>query len=408
MKHVSCGKDVKDNFKKLYGSVKLEQLERYDKLLRGFKGLGAGSECCICSSSGRVEIIGNHTDHNGGKVMGAAVSLDILAAFAPADDNFVVVRSEGHSDIKFKLDEIDVKEPTSKGMIKGVLKGFADRNLKIGGLRAYVTSTVPSGSGLSSSAAYEMLFAQIFNNLYNSGAVDSVTLAEIAQYSEREYFNKPCGLLDQGVVALGNIVEIDFKNGFCYRQIDSDLFDFDLVVVNAGGSHADLTEHYAAIPREMKDVAEYFGKTRLADVDEAEFESEMHNVQEKVGLRAALRAKHFFEENKRVDYAYNCLKAGDKTGFLRAISQSGESSIKYLQNCRYDGGDDKLYNAVKLCESMLEGKGATRLHGGGFAGTVLNVVEKSYTAEFTTKARQSFGENNVYLLKIRSCGTTVL
>lgn len=407
MQFVKNGEQVKHLFKQLYGSVTLSQVSRYNQLIKWFNDSFGGEGCYICSSSGRVELVGNHTDHNGGRVMGCTVNLDILAGFMPTDDNTVVIKSKGYKDISFTLDEIDLKEVNSAGMAKGVLKGFSERGYAIGGFKVCMTSTVAGGAGISSSAAYELLIGQIVNNLYNGGKVTPEELAQIGQFSENVYFNKPCGLLDQSVIALGGVVELDFKDGLQSKHVECDMSKYNLVLVDTGGSHANLTEHYAAIPQEMKAVANYLGVNRLIEVDSSVFFAKYDEIVEKVGLRPALRAKHFYEENQRVDNAALSLEKGDWKKFIEIINQSGQSSLTQLQNCSYPGGDTLIPDALELT-SKLNPTGATRVHGGGFAGTILNIVDRNLAEEFVSKLEEVYGKDKVFLLKVRSVGTMVL
>lgn len=407
MQFVKSGEQVKELFKQLYGNVTLSQVSRYNRLIKWFNKSFGGNGCYVCSSAGRVELIGNHTDHNGGRVMGCTVNLDILAGFMPTDDGTVVIKSKGYKDISFTLDDIDEKEVNSSGMAKGVLKAFQLRGYSVGGFKVCMTSTVAGGAGISSSAAYELLIGQIVNNLYNDGKVSPEELAQIGQYAENVYFNKPCGLLDQSVIALGGIVKLDFKDGLVSQRINSDMSRYNLVLVDTGGSHANLTDHYAAIPAEMKAVANYMGADRLIEKDSAEFFARYDEIVKNVGLRPALRAKHFYEENARVDEAGRCLEKGEWTSFIELINQSGQSSLTQLQNCSYPGGDTLIPDAIALARK-LNPDGAVRVHGGGFAGTILNIVDRRHSREFVGEMQKVYGKNKVFLLKVRSVGTKVL
>jgi len=406
MKLYTCANELKKSFPLLYGNVKLEQIKRYNKLIRHFRATFGQKSCYVASAGGRVELVGNHTDHNGGKVLGATVSIDIAAAFLPRDDGKVVVSSDGYTDLVFTVDEIGQKEATSAGLIKGVMARLVELGYKIGGFSAYTHSTVPVGAGVSSSAAFELLVGQIQNHLYNDGAIDAVTLAKVGQYAENVYFEKPCGLLDQGVIAVGNVVEMDFANGFEYEQLASHMGGLSLVLINSG-SHSKLTSEYAAIPTEMKAVAQYFGKERLCEVDEDEFFAKINDVTEKVGLRPSLRATHFFEENKRVENAAAALKAGDLTRFLTALNQSGESSATKLQNVTYEGSDGKLAEVISTAKKH-NASGAVRVHGGGFAGSALCVVRNENRKKFVDDMQRIYGKANVTVVRVRSVGACVL
>ncbi len=407
MRIVRHGSEVSDMFGALYGSNCDGQTERYDKLIGWFEKSFGGDGCYICSSSGRVEVIGNHTDHNGGKIVGCTVNLDIIAAFLPSDDGKVTIKSKGYKDISFTLDELEEIEIGSRGMAKGMLRGLKECGYAIGGFSACMTSDIASGAGISSSAAYELMIGQIVNALYNDGKVTPVELAKIGQYAENVYFNKPCGLLDQGVIAVGGIVFIDFKDGFSYRSVLSDLRDFDLVLVDTGGSHANLTEHYASIPREMKSVAAFFGKDRLIDVAPDVFFSDYDEVKKALGERPALRAKHFYKENCRVEITCRALENNDTSEFIKLINASGDSSLYQLQNCSYEGGDTLIPDAIALARQVCPSC-ASRVHGGGFAGTVLNIVPKAETRGFAEKMASVYGKDKVYRLSVRTVGTCVL
>lgn len=406
MEKFSSGRQVTGKFPALYGKKTFFQLKRYDELIRSFKKKYKSRFCYLASSSGRVELVGNHTDHNGGKVIGCTVSLDIVAAFLPNDENRVSVCGNGYRDIVFDLSEVDKVESGSVGMVKGVLSGLKKRGKKIGGFDALLNTTLPGGAGISSSAAFQLLIAVIQNNLYNNGEISAKTLAEVGQYAENVYFNKPCGLLDQGVIAVGGVVEIDFKNGFEEKQLGGNLLGLNMVVVDTGKSHSSLTEHYAAIPREMKAVAVHFGKDRLADVDEALFFNNIKRVSDNVGARPSLRAKHFFEENHRVELFGKALAENDRKTLLSVVNESGQSSINQLQNCSV-GDDRTIADAVEFGRGLCKNC-AVRVHGGGFAGTILALVENKEVSRFTDEMAKRYGKNKVFVLKVRTKGATVL
>lgn len=405
MEKYTNGRQVTARFAELYGKKTFAQFVRYDKLIGKFKKKYKSDFCYLASSSGRVELVGNHTDHNGGKVVGCTVDLDIVAAFLPNDTDRVVVCGNGYRDIVIDLADVDVVESGSAGMVKGVLAGLKNRGKKIGGFSALLDSTVPSGAGLSSSAAFQLLIGAIENALYNNGEISAQTLAEVGQYAENVYFNKPCGLLDQGVIAVGGVVGIDFKNGFAETKLGSDLLGLKMIVVDTGKSHSGLTEHYAAIPREMKGVAQFFGKQRLADVDENGFLQHFGEIKRQAGERASLRAKHFFEENRRVEQVGRALETGDKQLLLEAVSSSGDSSIYQLQNCSVES-DDTLKDAVLYARSICP-HCASRVHGGGFQGTILAVLEHN-ASQFADEMAKRYGKDKVHVLKVRSVGATVL
>ncbi len=406
MEKFTCARQASGRFVALYGKKTFHQLKRYESLIRKFKRKYGASYCYLASSSGRVELVGNHTDHSGGKVVGCTVNLDIIAAFLPDDSGMVTVCSNGYRDIKFALDDVDNVESGSIGMVKGVLAGLKKRGKNIGGFRALLNTTVPSGAGISSSAAFQLLVAVIQNALYNDGSLSPRLMAEVGQYAENVYFQKPCGLLDQGVIAEGGVVTIDFKNGFSATKLDGNLAGLNLVVIDTGKSHASLTEHYAAIPAEMKAVATHFGKDRLADVDEKLFFDNLRRVEREVGNRPTLRAKHFFEENRRVDDFCAALQNGDKASLLKIIGDSGDSSISQLQNCNVND-DRTVAEAVEFVRKVCP-QCASRVHGGGFAGTILAVVGDREVKKLCDEVSKRYGKEKVHALKVRTIGATVL
>jgi galactokinase len=402
---------------KLYGESALEkQKARYAKAEKEFiANFGEHEGVRIFSASGRTEVSGNHTDHNCGKVLAAAVDLDVIAFVIPTDDGIITVKSEGFdlitvdtSDLKAKKEE----ENTSAALIRGVAAGFANNRMNIGGFKAYMTSDVLKGSGVSSSAAFEVLTGNILSGLYNESAVSAVKIAQIAQYAENEYFGKPSGLLDQMASSVGGFVRIDFKNTnaplIVPIEFDMAKYGYTLCIVDTKGSHADLTPEYAAIPEEMKSVAGVFGKKVLREVKEEDFRSRIAEIREKCGDRATLRALHFFDENKRVDKAAEALKSGDIDSFFKAINESGNSSYKYLQNVYAASKPSEQGVAMGLytAEKVLDGKGASRVHGGGFAGTIQAFVPNDLLDEFIKAEEAIFGEGSCHKLYIRPIGGT--
>ncbi len=401
------GTQVKPYLKDLYGSATYDQILRYDSLICNFKKQFKQSWCHVATSSGRIEIVGNHTDHNGGQVLGCAISFDILAAFVPNNDGKIRIKSQGHGDMVFSVEDIYKVEGGSIGMAKGVLAYLQDHGYKIGGFYASLQSTLPSGVGISSSAAFQCLVGAIVNHCYNDGKISAEVVARAGQFAENKYFGKPCGLLDQGVIAVGGVVTIDFANGFDAQAVENLPTGYDFVLVNTGGNHATLTSHYAAITDEMRAVSNYFGCNRLVDVDEQKFFDSYSNVVNKLGLRPALRAKHFFEENKVVQTAISALQSGDMSTFVQMVNKSGESSLTQLQNCSTGGGDTVIADAITLAKSICPTCGA-RVHGGGFAGTILCVVPQNQTQRFVQLMQQRYGEDTAYVLKARKFGATVL
>ncbi len=361
------------------------------------------------SSPGRIEVAGNHTDHNHGKVLTAAISVDTLAFVTPSDDETVRVNSRGYEPFECNLRDLTPNPSeagTSKALIKGIASYLRDEGFKTGGFYASVTSDVPAAAGVSSSASFELLIAEIFNKLYNDGRIGAVKKAQASQYAENVFFMKPCGLLDQSAISLGGVSAIDFSDT-ANPKIEKagwPFSDLDVIVVNTGGNHADLTDEYASIRKEMEEVAALYGKSCLRDVDYKMFLSDLPELQKKTSGRALLRAMHFFDENVRVDEAVSAIASKDEEGFLKAVKESGDSSYRLLQNC-YVAGD--LSERIPLgiaVSSHTVGVRAVRVHGGGFAGTIIAYVDKSESENYCVRMKEIFGGNSVYKLAIREEG----
>lgn len=390
------------------------QKERYSATVSRFEALfGAEREVEIYSAPGRTEVGGNHTDHNHGKVMAAGVNLDAVAVVSLNNENIVRVKSEGYKIDAVDLDNLGVmpaERGRSESLIRGVCAAFKNRGYNIGGFDAATVSDVLSGSGLSSSAAFEVLIGTILNHLFNDGKVSAVEIAQIAQFAENEYFGKPCGLMDQMACSVGGFVKIDFKDPAVpvINKVDFDFASCNhaLCIVDTGGNHADLTDEYAAVRGEMEAAAAKFGKSVLRDVDIAEFEKNIPLIRESVGDRAVLRAMHFFNENRRVELLASALGSGDFEAFKSLIIESGFSSYMYNQNvytCKAPA-DQPVSVALAICQDILGGKGAWRVHGGGFAGTIQAFVPMDLLDEFKAKICAVFGEKSCYVLNIRPEG----
>lgn len=365
------------------------------------------------SAPGRTELGGNHTDHQRGRVLAAAVDMDILAAVRERQDNMVRVQSEGYPLITVKLDALSPVQSEKNGsaaLIRGVAAKMQELGGKLGGFDACLTSNVPGGSGLSSSAAFEVLFGTIFNLLYNGGRFSAVELARIGQYAENVYFGKPSGLLDQSACAAGGIVAMDFKDPAQMKleRIDVDFADFGyaLCIIDSRASHADLTHEYAAIPEEMKCVSALFGKDVLREVSEAEFYANLPRVRKEAGDRAALRAMHFFAEDRRAAEEAEALKRGDFAAFLSLVRASGASSAQYLQNVTPQGAtrEQALMLTIALAEKLLSGRGAVRVHGGGFGGTAQAFVPLDLLDTFRQGMEAVLGAGACHVLHIRPVG----
>lgn len=393
----------------------VSQTARYIRMIKRHEELfNTEEDVWMISAPGRTEIGGNHTDHNRGKVLTAAVNLDTLAAVSRRQDTLVHVHSEGYEPITLdlaKLEPAAEEQGKTAGLIRGVAARMKSLGYQIGGFDAAVTSNVRSGSGLSSSAAFEVLVCAIQDALYNGWTVDYKTRAQISQYAENVYFGKPSGLLDQMGSSTGGLVFIDFKRddpAVRPMRYDFNQKGYSLVVVNAGGSHADLTDHYAAIPAEMKQVAGFFGEEVLRQVRPEQLFQEVGAIRGQVSDRAILRAGHFFHENNRVVREVEALERDDLPAFFQEVIRSGQSSFMYLQNVYPDPEKQSLSLALALAEEMLEGKGAWRVHGGGFAGTTLNFVPNEGLERFIDKMESAFGRHSCQVLDIRPEGASCL
>lgn len=391
------------------------QKERYQKAKEEFVSLYGTTPSLAFSAPGRTEVGGNHTDHNNGCVLAAGVSLDVIAMVEPTNDGKITIKSEGFPINTIDTSDLNVKkeeENTSAALIRGMAAGLKANGHKIGGFKAYATSNVLKGSGLSSSAAYEVLVGTILNGLYNDGNVSDVEIAQIAQYAENVFFGKPSGLMDQMASSVGGFITIDFEDTK-KPVINSIDFDFaksghSLCIVDTKGNHADLTPEYAAIPQEMKAVANYFGKDVLREITKQDILDNINGIREVCGDRAVLRAFHFFDDNERVLKEADALNNNSFQTFLQLINESGNSSLAYLQNifatCAAD--EQGLSLALYLAKSILKDKGACRVHGGGFAGTIQAFVPNELLDEFKTEMEKVFGKDSCYVLSIRNCGGT--
>ena len=402
-------------FEELYqGSVEAQKA-RYETITAGYEECyGKAQELSYFSAPGRTEVGGNHTDHNHGCVLAAAVNLDIVAAAAKNDDNVVRLKSLEYPG----MDVIDLNDlaPQEKEMekaaslIRGVCARCRELGYTVGGFNAYTATQVLKGSGLSSSAAFEVVIVTAISHLFNNGAIDAVTAAQIAQYAENVYFGKPSGLMDQTASSVGGFTAIDFHDPKkpVLEKVDFDLAKYNhaLCIVDTGGNHADLTGDYAAIPVEMKSVARLLGAEVLRDADEGEFWNRLGELRQKVGDRAVLRAMHFFSDSRTAQEEAALLKAGDFDGFKEKIIASGRSSATRLQNvfaCS-NPSEQGLSLALAVSEKLLAGKGAWRVHGGGFAGTIQAFVPVEMLEEYRSAMEAVFGEGTCHVLSIRSAG----
>ena len=379
----------------------------------GFAAAFGGTPTCYFSAPGRTEIGGNHTDHQRGRVLAAAVNLDTVAAVCPNGTDVIRIQSKG-----YPLCEVNVKElepvaseiNTTPSLVRGIAARFTELGCKVEGFDAYCESTVLPGSGLSSSAAVEVLIGTIINGLFFEGKVSAPEIAQIGQYAENVFFGKPCGLMDQTASAVGNLVTIDFfdKDHPVIEPVD---FDFAscghaLCIIDTGADHADLTDEYAAIPGECKSVAAYMGKDVLSQIDEKEFYAKIPELRKACGDRAVMRAIHFYQENARVPLQVEALRNGDFDRFLMLVKQSGYSSYMYLQNVIPAGykAHQEVGVALALCEHYLAGRGAYRVHGGGFAGTIQAFVPFDMLDGFVAALDSVLGEGACHVLSIRPQG----
>ena len=410
------GGRLDERLKRVYvaeSEIKL-QYERFCSLADDFdEFFSSGADIRMFSAPGRTEVGGNHTDHNHGRVLAAGINLDAVALASKNDDNIVRIKSKGYAMDVVDISDLSVhheEEGHSPALVRGVINGFLNHGLNIGGFDAVTASRVLSGSGLSSSAAYEVLVGTMLNYLYNDGSVDAVTIAKIAQYAENEYFGKPCGLMDQMASSVGGFITIDFENP---KQpiIEKVEFDFascghSLCIVDTKGSHSNLTDEYAAIRIEMESVARYFGKNVLREVDESEFKKNIPELRSELGDRAVLRAIHFFGDNSRVIKEVEALRNNDFESFKAYVIESGDSSYKYNQNVFAPKQADvqPVSVALALSEKILKGAGAWRVHGGGFAGTIQAFVPNGMLGEYKAEMEAVFGEGSCYVLSIRPVG----
>ena len=379
----------------------------------GFAAAFGGAPERYFSAPGRTEIGGNHTDHQRGRVLAAAVNLDTQAAVRINGANTIRILSKGYPMSTVELSQLTPREAeinTTPALIRGVAARFAELGCPVAGFDAYCESTVLPGSGLSSSAAYEVLIGTIINHLFFDGRVSQPEIAQIGQYAENVFFGKPCGLMDQTASAVGNLVTIDFFDKE-HPVITPVAFDFAacghaLCIIDSRASHADLTDEYAAIPGEIKKVCAHFGREVLTQIDEAEFYAAIPALRQSCGDRAVMRCIHFYQENARVPRQVAALQAGDFDEFLRLIGQSGRSSWMYLQNvipAGYKAHQDVAVS-LALCEHYLQGRGAFRVHGGGFAGTVQAFVPFDLLDSFRAGINAALGEGACHVLSIRPQG----
>lgn len=404
-------------FSKLYGCEQ-NQLEivkkRYRELINEFeKTFGVKGEISLFSAPGRTEIGGNHTDHQRGCVIAGSVNLDVIAVAALNNSEEIRIQSEGYPLDTINLNELEPDETEfnqAKALIRGVCAKFKALGYNLKGFDAYTTSNVLKGSGLSSSAAFEVLIGNILNGLFANGGVNPVEIAKIGQYAENVYFGKPSGLMDQMASSVGGAVAIDFQDNEnpVIKKIN---FDFSkcghaLCIIDSGADHADLTYEYAAIPFEMKEVAKFFDKEFLREVKKSDFLNKISEIRKVTGDRAVLRALHFFNENERAQKESEMLENGNFDEFLRLVKESGYSSYMYLQNVCPKGSvkEQSVAYTLAVCDEILKDRGAFRVHGGGFAGTIQAFVPEDMLEDFKNKIELTVGKNCCHILNIRPLG----
>lgn len=388
--------------------------ERIEKVCEGFaKTYGAMQDIRVFSAPGRTEIGGNHTDHQHGCVLAASVDLDILCAARKNNSTEIRMISEGFSQLTVDISDLTIHEEeknTSASLIRGIAAKIASMGYAIHGFDAYAISSVLGGSGLSSSAAYEVLIGTILNGLYCDSAISPVEIAKIGQYAENVFFGKPCGLMDQMASAVGGIIAIDFQQPSQpeIHQIQFDLLQegYALCIIDSGADHADLTDEYAFIPQEMCAVAACFDKKWLREVRKEDFMRDMARVRRQVGDRAVLRAIHFYADNTRAQQEAKLLAQGDFDAFLQVMRQSGQSSYMYLQNVSVNGAvqEQQVAYALAMCDELLGDRGAFRVHGGGFAGTVQAFVPLDMLEHFCVEMEKALAAHCCHVLSIRPAG----
>jgi galactokinase len=389
------------------------QKDRYINALKLFAEYYGDNDVSVYSAPGRSEIGGNHTDHQHGQVLAASVNVDAIAVVEKIDEPCVYVKSHGFDPKSVSLDslaKIDDEEETTGALIRGVLAKCKENGYKIGGFKAYIVSDVLVGSGLSSSAAFETLIGTIVSGLYNNWEISPIEIAKIGQYAENVYFGKPSGLMDQMACSVGSLVHIDFADveNPIIEKVDLDLesYGYSMCITDTRGSHADLTADYAAIPKEMKQVAHYFDREVLGNIDIDSILKSVRNIRESAGDRAVLRALHYACENERVGLEVDALKNGNFHDFLAQVKKSGDSSYKYLQNVYSSRNIEHQNLSIALAASdiVLGDLGASRVHGGGFAGTIQAFVPNDLVETYKNTMEDVFGKNTCQIMKIRKYG----
>lgn len=408
--------ELDDSLKYLYVSSDVDLYrDRYMSVINGYEEIfGKADEIALFSAPGRTEIGGNHTDHQHGCVIAGSVNLDVIAAASLNNENVVRIKSKGYPMDEINLDDLEINEKEydkAISLIRGVIKRITELGYEVKGFNAYTESNVMKGSGLSSSAAFEVLVGTIINHLFANAEISPVEIAKIGQFAENVYYNKPSGLLDQMASSVGAVVAVDFKDNDApiVKKVDFDLssFNHSLCIIDSGADHADLTNEYAAVTEEMRLVSEFFGKKYLREVSRDEFFNKLKDIRKAVNNdRAILRAIHYFNDSDRAVAETKAIEKGDFNEFCKLNRESGRSSFMYLQNV-YASSMPKAQAVsltIALCEEILGERGAFRVHGGGFAGTVQAFVPNDMVDEFKSRIEAVLGEGMCHILSIRPVG----
>ncbi|NPA36314.1 MAG: galactokinase [Chlorobi bacterium] len=407
-------------FRQLYGndaSVLKQQAERYESLMREFEEAHGTEDVELFSSPGRTEVGGNHTDHQFGRVLAGAVNMDNIAVVAKNDSDVIKIKSAGYPEFTVDISDLSKDESklyTSEALVKGICARMKELGYNIGGFTAHIHGNVLKGSGLSSSASFEVLIGAIISHLFNDGKIDPVVNAQIGQWAENNYFGKPCGLMDQTACSVGGFITIDFKDPSepVVKALDFDFMKtgYVLVITDTGGDHANLNDEYASLPSEMKSVAQALGKSVMREVSYEELLKAIPEIRSKVGDRAILRAIHFLGDNERVVSQVEALESNRFDDFLRMVIASGNSSYMYNQNVytSHDSRQQSVALGLALSAGILEGKGAWRVHGGGFAGTIQAFVPQELLDEYVNTLESVFGAGHCHKLFIRTKGSIKL
>ena len=407
-------------FRELYGSdvaVLKQQAERYVSLMKGFEQVYGTDDVELFSAPGRTEVGGNHTDHQHGRVLAGAVNMDNVAVAAKNNSGTIRIKSAGYPEFEVDLSILSIDESkfyTSEALVRGICARLKASGYEIGGFDAHIHGNVLKGSGLSSSASFEVLTGSIINHLYNNGKIDPVEIAIAGQWSENNYFGKPCGLMDQMACSVGGFITIDFKDpdSPVVKALDFNFMKtgYVLVITDTGGDHAHLNDEYASLPVEMRSVAKALGKNVMREVSIEELLKAVPDIREKVGDRAILRAIHFLGDNQRVADQVKALENDDFEAFLKMVIESGNSSYMYNQNVytTFDPRQQSVALGLALSAQVLDRKGAWRVHGGGFAGTIQAFVPQDLLEEYVDTLENVFGKGKCHKLFIRPKGSIKL